>query len=385
MGEVRQPARRAAALGRVIETLYDAAVDDAAWPDIATAIATAFASGSAVIKTYGTHHAAMLESVTDNLRIPASEQSWADHWHANDLWVQHSSRLPPGEVFTSQQLMPDVALERTGFYTEWLRRIEIHHMVGVVFPIGQDETGVLGVHRMRDAGAYGAADCAQLRKVLPHVRRALLLRRMLADKRVAVAAAQLAVDRVPFGVVVVGITRDVLYANRRALRLFETCPEIHATRNRFSLADATANATLDRMVREARDIATGVAHPPGAVMLVRRPDRLPVSLVVSPWRPGWDGAHAGGAAALIFLYDPESVDQVALESLRHFYGLTPTEAAIALAVGRGAAPDQIAASFGIAIGTVRTHLKSVLAKTGAGRLATLAALLAGLQIGLAAR
>ena len=58
------------------------------------------------------------------------------------------------------------------------------------------------------------------------------------------------------------------------------------------------------------------------------------------------------------------------------FGLTRTESAVAAALGRGAAPDEIAADLGIGLTRVRRHLKRILAKTGTDRPAEAAALLA---------
>ena len=66
----------------------------------------------------------------------------------------------------------------------------------------------------------------------------------------------------------------------------------------------------------------------------------------------------------------------AIERLRDFFGLTQTEGAVAAALGSGHSVEEIAAGMGIAVATVRTHLKRILAKTGTHRQAELATLLA---------
>jgi DNA-binding CsgD family transcriptional regulator len=79
-------------------------------------------------------------------------------------------------------------------------------------------------------------------------------------------------------------------------------------------------------------------------------------------------------AALVFIRDPEA--PLAATRLRELFGLTRTEAAVAAGLGDGKSLENIAADLGTGIGTVRTHLKRVLAKTGTHRQAQLVALLA---------
>ena len=109
-------------------------------------------------------------------------------------------------------------------------------------------------------------------------------------------------------------------------------------------------------------------------LLVPRAQRTPLVLSVAPLQP-----HAGfhdreRPAAMVFIRDPEA--PLAAKRLRELFGLTRTEAAVAASLGDGKSPERIAADLGIGIGTVRTHLKRVLAKTGTHRQAQLVALLA---------
>ena len=76
----------------------------------------------------------------------------------------------------------------------------------------------------------------------------------------------------------------------------------------------------------------------------------------------------------VFLRDPEA--PIVAARLGDLFGLTRAESAVAAALGRGAAPDEIAADLGIGLATVRSHLKRILAKTGTHRQAEAAALLA---------
>jgi DNA-binding CsgD family transcriptional regulator len=57
------------------------------------------------------------------------------------------------------------------------------------------------------------------------------------------------------------------------------------------------------------------------------------------------------------------------------FGLTATEAKVAAAITEGQSPENIAHHMEIGIGTVRSHLRQVLVKTGTHRQNELAALI----------
>lgn len=363
-------------LGSVVDLLYDAALDDGLWQGIAGAIAEAFNSPSAVLKTCGGQLGPQLESVTDNLRISEGQQSWAEHWHRNDLWVERSKELEMGQVFTSQSLMLDAQFERTGFYQDWTRRLDIYHMVGVLFPSTHGEIGVLGVHRPGAAGCYGEADRLRLGALFPHVRRALGLRDRLRGTPLAQNAALDALERIETGVLVVDASCIVLYANRAAERLLASAHEIRTPGRRLRLDDPGTNNRLMRLIREAVQTAGGNPHMPAAALAVPRPGRLPITLLVSPWRAAWTPTDVARPAAMIFIRDPENSESTTVQTLRELFGMTRAEAAIAVAISEGQSLEHIAIALGVGLGTVRTHLKKALTKTDTRRQAALAALVA---------
>jgi DNA-binding CsgD family transcriptional regulator len=78
--------------------------------------------------------------------------------------------------------------------------------------------------------------------------------------------------------------------------------------------------------------------------------------------------HTGSAPAIaLLLSDPGSRTMVTAQSLRAVFDLTPAEAAIAAALANGMSVSDTAAHLGVALNTVRTHLRSIFSKTGVSR------------------
>ncbi len=121
-------------LPELIVHLYDAVLDDTLWPGTAAKIAATFGSTSTVVKlTGGDERVDMLE-YTENMALPGHQQSWAEDWHRKDLWVQRSVAFGMSRIVTDQDLVTRDEQERSGFYQEWLRHLDIYHMLGAVFP-----------------------------------------------------------------------------------------------------------------------------------------------------------------------------------------------------------------------------------------------------------
>ena len=364
----------ASGVSGLIAHLYDAALDDALWAGTATRIAETFGSTSTVLKLHGQGARVNLLECTGNLIVSEREQAWADDWHRRDLWVERSLAHGMSQIITDEDLVTREEQARSGFYQEWLRHLDIHHMLGAVFPAAEGAVGVLGVHRPREAGAYGALERRQAALLLPHLQRALRLGQRFAAAAQHYAAAAQALDRLDTGVLVVDGAGAVLHASRMAERLLRENAELAVVQGRLAVRQPALHEKLSSLMRGACDTARGQVAEPGAALLVPRADRTPLTLEVAPLRPSGSVFGAQPPAALVFIKDPEA--PIAVARLRDLFGLTRAEGAVAAALGRGSALDEIADDLGVGPATVRSHLKRILAKTGTHRQAEAAALLA---------
>ena len=363
--------------GRVPELiahLYDAAMDEALWPGTAMRIAETLGSTSTVLKLHGEGARVHLLECTDNLMVSERDQAWADDWHRKDLWVERSVAYGMSRVITDEDLVTREEQERSGFYQEWLRHLDIYHMLGAVFPAAEGAVGVLGIHRPRGAGAYTDTERRQAALVLPHLQRALRLGQRFAAAAQTHAASLQALDRLDTGVLMTDGACRIIHASSMAEHLLRENAELAVVRGRLSLRPPALHDKLLALVRGAMDTARGRIASPAAALSVPRPHRMPLAVEVAPLRPTVSTFGAQRPSVLIFIRDPEA--PIAAARLRDLFGLTRTESAVAAALGRGASLEDIAASMGIGIATVRSHLKRILAKTGTHRQAEAAALLA---------
>lgn len=164
-----------ARLSGLIGRFYEGAADDALWAGIAADISDTLDSTSAVLKLHGADDDIRLLENTDNLLVSDDKQSWATDWHRQDLWVARSARFGVSRIVTDHDLVSPAEQRQSGFYQEWLRALDIFHMVGAVFPGGDGALGVFGVHRPAQAGAYEDKDRHKVSVLLPHLQRAFWL------------------------------------------------------------------------------------------------------------------------------------------------------------------------------------------------------------------
>ena len=113
-------------------------------------------------------------------------------------------------------------------------------------------------------------------------------------------------------------------------------------------------------------------------MLARRNGMRPLLVVIAPVRPGLDKADfAGGAAAVIHCVSPGAGHSQGLEMLCELHGLTRVETRLMAHLHAGLTVSEAATEMRIKLGTARTYLKQIFAKTDAHRQTDLIALMSG--------
>ncbi|MBS7538096.1 helix-turn-helix domain-containing protein [Ancylobacter lacus] len=360
----------------LIGHLYDAAVDARLWRGTAGHIARAFDSTSAVVKVHGAAGEVELLETTDNMVVPAQKRAWTEDWHRRDLWVQRSVAHGMDRIVTAEMLVSPEEQRRSGFYREWLAAFDIFHLVGAAFTLGDGAVGVLGIHRPESAPAHDARDRHAAALLLPHLARAVRLGRHLGKASLAQAAALDALDRLDTGVLVLDRRGRIVHANAPAEESLRGSVDLGVLHGRFYLRDPLLQDRFALALRAALAAAgSGPAGTAPPALAIARAGRLPLTLTLAPLRPRWSPGPDPGPLALVFLKDPER-PSLHHDRLRELFGLTPTEAAIAAELGAGRSAEEIASRQGIGLGTVRWHLKNILAKTGTRRQAEAAALLA---------
>jgi DNA-binding CsgD family transcriptional regulator len=96
-------------------------------------------------------------------------------------------------------------------------------------------------------------------------------------------------------------------------------------------------------------------------------------------QPGEMARPKGVFCAAALVLTPVALPQAPPVELVSLFDLTPAEARVARSLAAGETVDDIAAAGGVAHSTVRTHLRSILEKTGCHRQAEVVALLTGIS------
>jgi DNA-binding CsgD family transcriptional regulator len=175
--------------------------------------------------------------------------------------------------------------------------------------------------------------------------------------------SEAALDQLPSAIFVVDAMGRPLLMNRQAQALLARQDVLALTRIGLRPRHGGREQALRGAIAEA-------CQGRGGALSLPRPGGPALRLLVSPLEA------RGEIHALLIVDDPAATDPAQEENLRGYYGLSAAEAETAVALARGMTPQDVAASRGVSLNTIRTQIRHALRKTEGRGIPELVALVA---------
>lgn len=353
----------------LVGAIYDAVNDDTLWPIFLDKFAHVLQAriGTLYIHDLRTQHgAAEIVRGMD----PSYDRAYRAYYAPKNVYLARGrALLVPGKVMTSEELCPDHEVLRSEFYNDWIRPQDLRWGLNGVLFNEASLAGNVGAIRARGAKPFGSGDKRLLRSLMPHLQRAVALKRRIAHLEAMQQDTSNALDRWSNAVFVVDRASRILLANKCGVALLRTRDGLTADRNILQAATPHDSASLHKMIQDTAGAAYHGAA--GCVSLIPRPSgRRAFEVFVSP-SVRHDLFFCPPGTALVFVNAPGTMDRAQTEVLRRLYGLTPAETDIAVLIAMGKNAKDIADELGVRENTVRIHLKRIFGKTGTKRQAEL--------------
>lgn len=238
----------------------------------------------------------------------------------------------------------------------------------------RDQTtfGAITFTRHHTAGPIGKNEIEQARLFIPHVTRAVTINHLLEARTLESATYEAVLDGLNVAVLLVARDLKLVYANLAGEMLLRSGRPLRLRSGRLSgptsltAALATAAASEPHYPRN-RGFGIPALGEGGEEFVLHV---LPLAGL---------GALQGATAAIFVA--PSAVRPVApLVAIASLFDLTPTETRVLELLIAGRTNDDIAATLGIAISTVRTHLLRIFEKTRTHRQGELIRLIASFSL-----
>jgi DNA-binding CsgD family transcriptional regulator len=352
---------------RVVNQIYDAALEPGLWSSTLEAVCELLRSSGATLLLGDPRHADAVILHSTGID-PEALVRYDAHYVHEDVRLQALLPQPVGTIATNTRLMTAREFEHTEFCHDFLRSFDFHYMVGCVLMRSEEMFSSLGIHRSKCAGEYSEPELRLYETILPHLQRAVEINMRLSNSEAQAKATSEALDRVPVGIILVDTHGRPVRVNRIAQAVLDERDGLSMSDGALSAARAEITAALRALLHCAAQTGTGRASDPGGVLALPRPSlKRPLSVLVTPLRVSPDAWGLRGAAAAVFVTDPESRVETAETALKQIYGLTTAEAHLAAVLLQGKSLKDAGHELRIGKETARTHLRQVLGKTDTRR------------------
>ncbi|MGF6242367.1 DNA-binding CsgD family transcriptional regulator/PAS domain-containing protein [Paraburkholderia sp. GAS38] len=361
---------------RVIAALYTAAVDPTQW-DAALGALTSLADGRAA-------NCFVHDATTNNFleyRFAGYGPNWArdyaSHYHRLDLARGVLLARAAGAMYPMHRYVPDAAVERSEYYQDFYIREGLRYSCGGTLLDGNRRL-ILAVHRPVGHQPYEDETVGELQRVLNHLPGVFRVRDITAQTDNSSLITTAALDALPRAVLIVDCGLDIQYLNGAARSLLRSSTEINVRANRLTLSEQRITQQLTHQVQfaclKSSTSETAPLYVPGASGLCSLEIQIvPLSAQLAA------GIARPQPLAMLLLRQPFRKVEWPRSTSRPF-ALSHAEMAVVSAMVEGLTPTEYATRRGVQISTVRSQIKSILAKTGTRRIAEVAALFTAIDI-----
>ena len=368
----------AAQLSNLIGDIYDAALDRSLWPKVLERTCGYIQGQSgALLAQSPTQSAAefFVEWGTAPEFIESYQQTYGI---LNPLHVPTLLYANVGSILGSTDVVPHEEILASRFYREWLAPQGIVDAISVTFEKSAISYAVLAIHRNERDGMVDEEAKRRMGLIAPHYRRAVEIAKLIDLQKFEAAALADSLDGLAAAMFLVDGGGRIMHANAAGQVMLAKGSVVRRSGDKLTSADEQAERALHDIFSnaDAGDAAVGMKGI--AVPLAARDGDRHVAHVL----PLTSGARrkagiAYSAVAAVFVRKATLDLPHPVEALAGAFKLTPAEMRVLMMIVQiGGVPD-VAPVLGISETTVKTHLQSIFAKTGASRQADLVKLVAG--------
>jgi DNA-binding NarL/FixJ family response regulator len=224
------------------------------------------------------------------------------------------------------------------------------------------------VHLYIDQEKAKAEDIADLLMVNAEVRPDAMSRLLtLASDDILTIPLRPALELTPIAVAIVTDSGRLLECNGEFSRVLNTADSIRLTGGDIQAVDEMDRAALRGAIGLMAGPASGGARRILRLSRAGSENSLAVIVSKAPHALQKSPGDSDRNLACLAIADPNRQSTPAPEVLMELFGLTQAEARVALQIGAGKSVNEIAEASGVKVGTIRSQVISIFAKTGLNR------------------
>ena len=347
-----------------IASLYDAALNEALWPE---ALAQLTQLSNSQASTFW-----LLDSGARSLH-PTFVAINFDQRVVDDYVGGIASLDPTVRYLLAHPNVPVVhdgmldleEDEDTRTYMDWHERnVETRYRLVAQSELGHGLQAGVALHRAHRVGRFEVAEIDRFAIINDHLQRALAIGARLGPLANREQLTADLLDRSVSAIILLDANRRIVFTNHAAEALNARCDGIRFATNAIHLAVPQEEEHLRALVDRVIDSKLSHRSFAEAMRVTRPSGRRPYCVWIARVAQSSSALTAFRPTIWLMISDPETSPALPLPHLRTLFGMTQAEARLAVHLANGDSLRLAADQLGITYGTARTRLIQLFQKTG---------------------
>jgi DNA-binding CsgD family transcriptional regulator len=374
----------ATALSDLIGLIYDCALDPSLWPVALAEIRDRLGFAHATLSLQTMPSGQVLLNVTSGMSSPWEERI-ADYGpDIIALWggARVIAAAPLDEPVLLSEMNPEVkaGTSRNRYYLEWRKPQGLTDTMTMGLTRDATSLAAASFVRHESQGPIGEAEMAMARLLVPHLKRAVTISRLLDVQSVAASTFKAVMDAVTAPILITDGDMRLIHANRAGQVLLDSRTPLTLRGGAVVAGDHAVQQAISMAVMQAGADESGIARR-GLGIPIRNEDGSLRGLHILPLQRG--AVRPGlmpGAAVAMFVSSSLGAPSEAGSMIAALFDLSRAEARVFDCIASGDTVTHAAGSLGVSESTVRTHLLRIFEKTGVHRQVDLVKLASALKM-----
>jgi DNA-binding CsgD family transcriptional regulator len=221
--------------------------------------------------------------------------------------------------------------------------------------------------RNNDQAAWSQFERKQVLQILSYVRESIIVHKELDRRRYISGLASEVLNSSPRGIIALSEDGVIQMANSRAETMLDDRDGLCRKNSKLHIGDKETSKALSDHLGNLKNMTGDGLPEMDWNLIAKRPSGKPGYQIIlgSIKLRDWNiESRANDRMAIVYLHDLADTTRPTATQMRDFYSLTAAQAKVASAIYTGQSISEAAKKLNISINTVRTHMRSIYAKTG---------------------
>lgn len=356
---------------RILESLHEAALDDAHWLTAAGLMDDACGSkGNMLVFGEGRSREDtkifLARFCYRGERFEHFERRYFDVYHPIDERVPRLRQLPDSRLVHVADLYNERERKTSPVFNEALPAGKVQDSLIVRLDGPNGSHVAWQVADPIEGDGWSSSQVEMIKRLLPHIRQFVRVRHTLVDARALGSSVIGLLENARFGVIQLSRRGRIVAANRIACDILRKADGLTDRGGLLRASLPADDIALQKLL--SRVLPPFGGQGASGTMMVKRSVVSPgLVLHMMPVSDVRTDMLTSTVAALVLLVDPARRGRIDPALLKELFGLTAAESQVATMLAEGCTIRKIATATGRSEGTIRWHVKHMFGKLGVSR------------------